>query len=204
MRNRIKSRQEARQEKQNGSARKEVEMMEEKEVREEEPEQGYEQIFLDSAEKAEWIVRTITALDAVSERVRQNARAIIKANRWHRDWLLRRFGAELEQWCREKLGDNPKSKTVQLLHGTVSFRRLRGRMKLVDPEAALEYLGGNGELFEKVVEVAPKIKAAAYIKAAEETGEALPGLEYVPQREAVYICGHRIDGNDKRTEKVVP
>ena len=92
-------------------------------------EREYEPIFTDSGEMAEWVMRTITTLDAVSERVRQNARAIIRANKWHRDWLLRRFGPELEQWCHEKLDENPGSKTVQLLHGTISRRKLPGRTK---------------------------------------------------------------------------
>ena len=113
------------------------------EVREEELEREYEPIFADSDEKAEWLMRTITLLDAVSKRTRQNARAITRTIKWHQDWLLRRFGPELEQWCREKLGESPGAKTVQLLHGTVSSRRLPGRAK-----------------------------------------------------EAVYICGHRIGGDE--------
>ena len=167
-------------------------MTDTEEIRNEELEREFERFCIDSDEKVEWLLRKITEIDASYERVKANAEALLRAYKRDREWLLRRFGVELEDYCRKKLGENPRSKTVRFLHGSVSFRTLPGRLKLTDPGAALEHLRGNNELFERCVKVTETVRVSEYTAIAEETGELLPGLGHVGPREAVYVCGHRL------------
>lgn len=116
----------------------------------------------------------------------------IRAQRKAREELLTTHARALHDYCYSKL-DSCKTKTLKFEHGTVSWRAQRGGPKVSDTEAALSYLQDKPQLWERCVTMTPRLKTSEYVAVAEETGESLPGIEVVPDRELFYISGERID-----------
>src|SRR5688500_12514301 len=59
-----------------------------------------ERFVIDDAEKASWAVRKIVEARAYGERVQQWCERELRRAEREEEWLLRRFGAELEAWAK--------------------------------------------------------------------------------------------------------
>lgn len=134
------------------------------------------------------ILRRISEIDSA---ITQHEHAI-EAQRKMREELIATHARALHDYCYPKLADS-KAKTLKFPHGTVSWRSQRGGPRVSDTEAALGYLHDKPQLWERCVTMTPRLKAAEYVAVAEETGESLPGIEVVPDREFFYILGERVD-----------
>lgn len=146
---------------------------------------------IDIEERVEWALRKIAQLDADEERIKANAANILKDIETERNAFLHRFGRELEEYAETH---PPKSgKTLKFLNGKLSYRTQPARLAVVDGPLALAHAWANPELKERCVEITPSLLKSEYIKAVEETGELLPGVEQTEAMEAFYINGHRLD-----------
>ncbi|HEV7298055.1 MAG TPA: hypothetical protein VGN72_01730 [Tepidisphaeraceae bacterium] len=82
---------------------------------------------------ASWVVRKIVECRAYAARARDWAERELRRAERDEQWLLRRFGAELEGWLRDELGRRGgRARSVPLPAGTVGLRRQPGRLEVID------------------------------------------------------------------------
>lgn len=162
-----------------------------------EPSVGYigkEYFHIDTEERAEWLVGKLASLEAEQERVKSNAVDMIARLQRQHDGLLKRFGRELEDYCRQR--NTGKSKTVHFLQGKCYWRTTKtGGAYVADRDAALAYCQEHDELVDSCVHVAYRLRGSEYLKQFEETGELLPGIEAAPTSEVerFYVNGKRVE-----------
>lgn len=94
---------------------------------------------------AEWVLEKIMNAEADAARDRLKLKAVverleasIKASEKRAEWFRSRYGSELEEFARERLQDS-KTKTLKLTWGSISFRTVKGGLRVADPEAALTW-----------------------------------------------------------------
>ncbi len=129
---------------------------------------------------ANWYARKLAAIEAERARVTAQA-AKIKAQLDSDEKSLRdRFEAEAREWARAELDRRYKGrrKSLALLQGTFAFRAVPATLRVDDVAAALDRAASIG---------AVKVDMDTYRKAAldakKATGELLPGVVIVPERE---------------------
>lgn len=163
-----------------------------------EPEIQLDTFAIDSEDRAEWLLGKLADLEAAAKRINENAAQMVQQLTNRRTALLRRFGPELQDLCEAKRAEPGfKGKTVKFLNGACNWRAQKGGPRLVDAEAALKYLDEHDELFEKCVTVSTRVRSTDYVALIEEAGELLPGIEVVPESEAFYVLGSRIDREEE-------
>jgi len=130
---------------------------------------------------ANWYARKLAGFEAERARVTAQA-AKIKAQLDADEKSLKdRFEAEAREWARAELDRRYKGRrrSLALLQGTFAFRAVPATLRVDDVAAALSTAATLG---------AVKVDAAAYRAAAVEaqktTGELLPGVVIVPERES--------------------
>lgn len=94
---------------------------------------------------AEWVLERIMNAEADAARDRLKLKAVaerleaaIKASEQRAEWFRNRYGTELEEFARGRLED-AKTKTLKLTWGSISFRTVKGGLRVSDPEAALAW-----------------------------------------------------------------
>lgn len=94
---------------------------------------------------AEWVLEKImnAEADAARDKIKLKAvverlEAAIKASEKRAEWFRNRYVGELEEFARERL-EGAKTKTLKLTWGSISFRTVKGGLRVADPEAALEW-----------------------------------------------------------------
>ena len=99
-----------------------------------------ERFVIDDAPKASWVVRKIVEARKYGERVQQWCERELRRAEQEEEWLLRRFGAELEAWTKgelERVGGRRRS--LNLPGGTIGFRLQPARVEVVDEQAVLTW-----------------------------------------------------------------
>jgi phage host-nuclease inhibitor protein Gam len=146
--------------------------------------------------KASWVMEVL----GDAERKKARARAMYEAAKKRLDdWLAGQerkldgevglLRAELERWAelekRALLGKG-KTKSVDLPTGTLSWRRVGGRLKVLDKDALAAWCvehGPDSGLYRLKVE--PEVaKVQAHFK---ETGEIPPGTEWEQETDKLYV-----------------
>ncbi|HEV2294522.1 MAG TPA: hypothetical protein VGR35_11755 [Tepidisphaeraceae bacterium] len=88
---------------------------------------------VDDEATASWAVRKIVEARARAARVREWAARELRRSERDEQWLLRRFGPELEGWLRAELQRRGgRRRCVALPDGTVGIRRQPARLEVVD------------------------------------------------------------------------
>ena len=94
---------------------------------------------------AEWVLERIMNAEADAARDRLKLKAVaerleaaIKASEKRAEWFRGRYGSELEEFARVRL-EGAKTKTLKLTWGSISFRSVKGGLRVSDPEAALKW-----------------------------------------------------------------
>ncbi len=78
---------------------------------------------------AEWLVRKVVEADAYIVRIKHQADREIRSTQRDRDFLMMRYGPQLERWTREQLEQTKgRRKSVLLLAGTVGFRQVAAKL----------------------------------------------------------------------------
>lgn len=155
---------------------------------------------IDTEDKANWLLRAHLVLNAEEQQIERQAAARLADIRKRRASLKARFDLELEDWARSEMENRRvKGKTLKLLCGNISFRTVRGGLKLTDADSAIDHAKVLGAV-QEIVTV--KIDRDRYVQIAQDalhrTGELLPGIEMLPDRESMSIRfaeGER-DGRD--------
>lgn len=144
---------------------------------------------IDSAEKADWLLRKLLHIDAEKATIEAMAAQRVKELEADRAQLLARFGSELEAWARGE-AETRRRQTVTLSYGSVSFRKVPARLTITSEADALTTARAvlpqairteTRELFDKDAYL-------AHAKATlESTGELLPGIETTEERTSFSI-----------------
>lgn len=109
---------------------------------------------VDTKEKAEWVLKrfarvdaNLAALDTTPELLEAkaliaNSESIRQEFLRRRDWLTKRFEAELGEFARREL-EGSKTKTWKSIFGQIALRLVPGRLKVKDGEKALLWARSN-------------------------------------------------------------
>jgi len=129
---------------------------------------------------ANWYARKLANIETERARVKAQAAKIVAQLDGEEKSLNDRFEAEAREWARAELEQRYKGRrrSLALLQGTFAFRAVPASLRVDDLAAALSTAATLG---------AVKVDEAAYRRAAldarKATGELLPGVVIVPERE---------------------
>jgi phage host-nuclease inhibitor protein Gam len=99
-----------------------------------------EQFEVRDRSSAEWLVRRLVEANAHVERVKHQAIREIRRTQRERDFLMMRYGPQLERWTREQLEQTKgRRKSVLLLAGTVGFRQTPPKLVVDDQSAVIKW-----------------------------------------------------------------
>lgn len=142
---------------------------------------------IDSEDKAAWVVDKMVEADQRIERLQAQFQARLSELRAERQRLDDRFGAELENWARGE-AERRKRRSVTLSTGTLAFRKVPGRLTIANAEDAQCGARQAGvDAFETREVFLPAVYREAAQAHLEETGELLPGVELVPERDSFSV-----------------
>lgn len=151
---------------------------------------GPEPFRIDSEERAAWVVDRMLTVDEKIKRLdrqHERARAALVREREALDGL---FLVPLQQWVEVNMPR--KGRTIHLLTGSISFRRVKGGPRVVDSAACLAW--ATEALPDAVVtHVTRKVDAQAIKEHVRETGEIPPGVQIAEDAERLYV---RSNGGD--------
>jgi hypothetical protein len=146
------------------------------------------------ASSANWLVRKIVEARQYGQRVK--AWAELELRRAHRDeqFLLKRFGAELEAWARQQIGEQHDGRrSVNLPAGSIGFRVEPTRLAILDETKLLAWCRANLPSAIRVIESVPKTPLMEHI---HQTGEMPDGAEIQGGGERFHITAKNL-GMDK-------
>lgn len=132
---------------------------------------------------ANWYLRKLAEIEGEQARIKAQTSARVAELQSDAERLKFLFGEPLAAWARGEAKRRHR-KSVTLMQGTVSFRSVPKRWKPVDAEEAFVHAR---TAFPDFIQSTPKLDMTAYLAYADATGEALPGLEAVPERESMSI-----------------
>jgi phage host-nuclease inhibitor protein Gam len=136
-------------------------------------------------DSAEWLVRKVVEAEAHMARVKEQAQREIARTQRERDFLLRRYGPDLERWTREQLEHHKgRRKSVLLLSGTVGLRTLHPRLVVDDAPAVLAWARRH---CRKAVVVVEKLSKTVLNEHVQATGELPKGTHLQPVQDRFYI-----------------
>ncbi len=140
---------------------------------------------IDSESAANWLLGKLASIDAEAARIKAQAEARANELRTDREWLLSRFGSELEAFARQE-AERRRRKTITLQQGNLVFRTAPRKLVIADGEAA--FVHARTAFSHCIIEqTTVRLDTAAYIAEAERTGELLPGMDATPERETFKI-----------------
>lgn len=144
-----------------------------------------EQFAVRDEATANWLVRKVVEADAHIARVKEQADREIRRTQHERDFLMLRYGRQLESWARLELANHKgRRKSVNLLSGTVGFRS-HGEKLIVDDESKL--LKWAEKNCRAAVVVVHKIAKTAINNHFDRNGELPSGMHLEPPKEVFFV-----------------
>ena len=99
-----------------------------------------QQFEVHDRDTAEWLVRRIVEANSHIDRVKHQADREIRRTQRERDFLLMRYGRQLECWTESELQKHKgRRKSVLLLSGTVGFRHIGAKLVVDDQSAVVKW-----------------------------------------------------------------
>jgi hypothetical protein len=133
---------------------------------------------------AEWLVRKLIEAEAHIKQVRQQADRELRRTERERDFLLMRYGPQLERWTRLQVDQTQgRRKSVLLLSGTVGFRRIPAKLVVDDAMKAIAW--ARQHCLQAVV-VTEKLNKTSLAEHVHETGELPDGARIQSASERFY------------------
>ena len=127
------------------------------------------------AASANWVVRKIIESRTYAARVKAWAELEQRRAQREEDFLLRRFGGELEAWARQQVAEQHDGRrSVSLPAGSVGFRTEPRRLAITDDNRLIAWCRANLPCAIRVIESVPKTPLMEHIKL---TGEVPDGAE---------------------------
>jgi hypothetical protein len=146
------------------------------------------------AATANWVVRKIVEARTYAARVKAWAELEQRRAQREEEFLLRRFGAELEEWVRQQIAhQHDGRRSVNLPAGSVGFRTEPNRLAITDEQRLLVWCRTNLPSAIRVIESIPKTPLMDHIKL---TGECPDGAEIQGSGEKFHITARNL-GIDK-------
>lgn len=144
---------------------------------------------IDSIDRANWFLRKRRQTEDEIATVKAQAAEMIRSLEADLNRLNARHEADFLAFAKEELARrNNGKKTLPLFQGTVAFRTVPSSLRVSGAPLAIEEAKARGWDVVKTTETldgeAYKREAAAVLR---ESGEVLPGIEVVPERESVTI-----------------
>ena len=144
-----------------------------------------ERFEIKDAATANWYLKKLRNLENEKDTIRAQAATMIKALDTEIHALEFRFGKQMETFVRGELDRRGgRSKTLPLFQGTAAFRTVPASLRVRNVTEAIEHARAQGWDAIKTVET---LDADRYKKEAaavrQETGELLPGIEVIQERE---------------------
>ena len=169
-----------------------------------------EGFHIDDEAKASWAVRKIVEAQAYGRRVQEWSALELRRAEREEQWLLRRFGPELEAWLRAQLQrQGGRRRSVALPGGTVGLRKQPPRLEVQDELALIAWCRKHlSEALRVIVQAEGWVAAElsrwhrkhaeqAHLKEqvlreplkqhVAETGELPDGAGMVPARDQLYV-----------------
>jgi hypothetical protein len=144
---------------------------------------------VDSEERAAWVTNKILGYDEQLARLDNQYKAMRARLEGERDGFRSRWLQPLAMWADANL---PKrGKTIHLLTGSLSFRRLKAGAQVVDQKAAVRWAE---EHFPEAIQLTVTKRADAECLRAhfEETGEIPPGVLFKEERDEFYVRAAKV------------
>ena len=138
-----------------------------------------EPFVIDSEDRANWYLGKLATNEAEKARVKAQAEQRIAEIDADSAALRFRFEAQAQTWARNE-ANNRRRQEVTLLQGTFAFRAFKAGFKITDEAAAISHAR---ETMPELVTVETQtierehFDKDAYIAAAKNTGDVLPGLD---------------------------
>jgi hypothetical protein len=134
-----------------------------------------------------WLLRKLANLDAEKKRIKKQAEALLRTLDAETDSLKHLYMGELEYWAKEELEKKGnRRKTLHTLQGTLRFRHQEAYLAIEEEVPAIEY--ADNEELTHCLNLTWELNRSAYIALARkhfaETGELLPGVTHIPERES--------------------
>jgi hypothetical protein len=128
----------------------------------------------------------LTAQQLRHQAILENCRKLEVRTASYLAYLKAQYEPHIEAYAKTRL-EGQKSKTLTTPFGSVSFRTVRGGLKVVDPSLALDYAQLNG--FTNAIKVSESFQISKLDPAQRELIEAkMPdGFEMVPDKETMSI-----------------
>lgn len=159
---------------------------------------------------ASWLVRKVVELRHYANRVREWADRELRSSTRDEEWLLRRFGPELETWLRAELTRRGgRRRYLALPAGTVGLRLQPPRVNVVDetlvgawclrnlPEAIRVTVDAEGKAglqlaqwsaeHEESTRTMRKIMREPILRHVAESGELPDGVELLDAEDRIYV-----------------
>jgi hypothetical protein len=149
------------------------------------PVEADERFHVHDKESANWVVRKIVETRAYRERVARWAEAeTLRAER-QEQFLLHRFGAELEQWARQQIGKQyPRRRSVRLPAGVLGFRNTLPKLIVTDESKLTGWCRKHLPGALKVIERVLKSEVRNHMNS---TGEIADGTEVTDGGEKFFV-----------------
>jgi len=134
---------------------------------------------------ADWLVRKVVEADAHIRRVKEQAEREIRRTERERDFLLLRFGGDLQRWVKKQLQkDKGRRKSVLFLSGTAGFRQLAAKLVVEDEPTVIKWAKKH---CRKAVVTVERLSKTVLNEHFESTGELGDGIRLEPVQERFYI-----------------
>jgi hypothetical protein len=168
-----------------------------------------EGFHIDDETKASWAARKILEARAYGQRVKKWADAEMHRADREEQWLMHRFGQELESWARQELERRGnRSRSVPLPGGTLAFRRVLGCLEIVDEvqlitwckahlaEALRVTVEAAGEAAKELIQwqrdqdntvLREKVLREPLMQHLQESGEVPEGADVRPAEERFFV-----------------
>jgi hypothetical protein len=137
-------------------------------------------------EKIAEVEGRLTAQQLRHQAILENCRKLEVRTASYLAYLKAQYEPHIQEYAKIRL-EGQKSKTLTTPYGSVSFRTVRGGLKVVDPSLALDYAQLNG--FTNAIKVSESFQISKLDPAQRELIEAkMPdGFEMVADKETMSI-----------------
>jgi hypothetical protein len=136
-------------------------------------------------DSAEWLVRKVVEATNYIDRVKHQANREIRRTQRERDFLLLRYGPQLQRWARTELEKHKgRRKSILLLSGSVGWRSISTKLVIEDMLAVVHWAKKH---CRKAVVVVEKVRKSTINEQFKTTGEIPDGIRVEPATERFYV-----------------
>jgi hypothetical protein len=155
---------------------------------------GNDGFSIRDAASANWVVRKIAEARAYAARVKMWAELERRCAKREEEFLLRRFGAQLEAWARRQIAQqHDRRRSVSLPAGVIGFRTAPDRLSINVEKRLLVWCRQHLPSAICIIESVTKTPLMDYLKA---TGECPPGTELQGGEDRFHITSKNLEINE--------